>query len=94
MKIFVIAHAADGNLHPMVVVGHDESITEGSAKVALGEMFHLAKRLGGTLTGEHGIGLLKQEWLEEEVGGLSLELQKKIKAAFDPLGILNPGKGI
>jgi glycolate oxidase len=94
VKIFVIAHAADGNLHPMVVVGHDESITEGSAKVALGEMFHLARRLGGTLTGEHGIGLLKQEWLEEEVGGLSLELQHKIKAVFDPLGILNPGKGI
>jgi glycolate oxidase len=94
VKIFVIAHAADGNLHPMVVVGHDESITEGPAKAALGEMFHLARRLGGTLTGEHGIGVLKQDWLEEEVGGLSLELQHKIKAAFDPLGILNPGKGI
>ncbi|MCQ9162731.1 FAD-binding oxidoreductase [Arthrobacter sp. STN4] len=94
VKIFVIAHAADGNLHPMVVVGPDESITEGPAKAALGEMFHLARRLGGTLTGEHGIGLLKQDWLEEEVGSLSLELQHKIKAAFDPLGILNPGKGI
>jgi glycolate oxidase len=94
VKIFVIAHAADGNLHPMVVVGHDESITEGPAKAALGEMFHLARRLGGTLTGEHGIGVLKQDWLKEEVGGLSLELQHKIKAAFDPLGILNPGKGI
>jgi glycolate oxidase len=94
VKIFVIAHAADGNLHPMIVVGDDESITEGPAKVALGEMFHLAQRLGGTLTGEHGIGLLKQDWLEEEVGALSLELQHKIKAVFDPLGILNPGKGI
>lgn len=94
VKIFVVAHAADGNLHPMVVVGHDESITEGPAKVALGEMFHLARRLGGTLTGEHGIGLLKKDWLEEEVGSLSLELQHKIKAVFDPLGILNPGKGI
>ncbi|MDQ0278534.1 glycolate oxidase [Arthrobacter silviterrae] len=94
VKIFVIAHAADGNLHPMVVVGPDESITEGPAKAALGEMFHLARRLGGTLTGEHGIGLLKKDWLEEEVGSLSLDLQHRIKAVFDPLGILNPGKGI
>ncbi len=94
VQIFVVAHAADGNLHPMVVVGRDDSITEGPAKEALGEMFHLAQRLGGTLTGEHGIGVLKKDWLEEEVGSLSLELQHKIKAVFDPLGILNPGKGI
>lgn len=94
VRIFNIAHAADGNLHPMIVVGADESITDGPAKAALGEMFYLAQRLGGTLTGEHGVGLLKREWLEDELGSLSLELQRSIRSVFDPQGILNPGKAI
>lgn len=94
VRIFSVAHAADGNLHPIVVVGPDESITEGPAKAALGEMFHLAQRLGGTLTGEHGVGLLKREWVAEELGETSIGLQHAIKAAFDPGGILNPGKAI
>ncbi|GAC1373032.1 MAG: FAD-linked oxidase C-terminal domain-containing protein [Pseudarthrobacter sp.] len=94
VKIFNIAHAADGNLHPMIVVGPDESITEGPAKAALGDMFYLAQRLGGTLTGEHGVGLLKRDWLEDELGSVSLELQHSIRSAFDPQGILNPGKAI
>jgi glycolate oxidase len=78
----------------MIVLKPGDSITEGPAKAALGEMFHLAKRLGGTLTGEHGVGLLKRDWLQEELGDLSLELQQTIRKAFDPLGILNPGKAI
>ncbi|WP_077490749.1 FAD-binding oxidoreductase [Sinomonas mesophila] len=94
VRIVSVAHAADGNLHPMIVVGWDESITEGPAKAALGEMFHLARRLGGTLTGEHGVGLLKREWVGEELGELSLSLQRAIRSAFDPAGILNPGKAI
>lgn len=93
-RIFNVAHAADGNLHPMIVVEPEESITEGPAKVALGEMFHLAQRLGGTLTGEHGVGLLKRDWLQEELGDVSLELQHAIRKVFDPQGILNPGKAI
>ncbi|UEL27817.1 FAD-binding oxidoreductase [Pseudarthrobacter sp. L1SW] len=94
VRIFNVAHAADGNLHPMIVVEPEESITEGPAKKALGDMFYLAQRLGGTLTGEHGVGLLKRDWLEDELGGLSLELQRSIRRVFDPQGILNPGKAI
>ncbi|MCZ2403977.1 FAD-binding protein [Paenarthrobacter sp. Z7-10] len=94
VRIFSVAHAADGNLHPMIVVDPAESITEGPAKSALSDMFHLARRLGGTLTGEHGVGLLKRQWIGEELGETSLELQRAIKDAFDPTGILNPGKGI
>lgn len=94
VRIFTIAHAADGNLHPMMVMEQGQSITEGPAKAALGEMFHLAKRLGGTLTGEHGVGLLKREWLQPELGDISLKLQQSIRKVFDPLGILNPGKAI
>jgi glycolate oxidase len=94
VRIFNVAHAADGNLHPMIVVEPGESISEGPAKAALAEMFHLAKRLGGTLTGEHGVGLLKRDWLQEELGDVSLELQHAIRNVFDPKGILNPGKAI
>lgn len=94
VRIFTVAHAADGNLHPIIAVGPDESITEGPAKVALGDMFHLARRLGGTLTGEHGVGLLKRDWLTEELGETSLELQHAIRDVFNPHGILNPGKAI
>ncbi|MDQ6753766.1 MAG: FAD-binding protein [Actinomycetota bacterium] len=94
VRIFTVAHAADGNLHPMIVMDHDESITSGPAKKALGEMFYLAKGLGGTLTGEHGIGLLKRDWLNDELGDISLSLQNGIRNVFDPLGILNPGKAI
>ncbi|MHC6177762.1 FAD-binding oxidoreductase [Glutamicibacter sp. X7] len=92
VRIFSVAHAADGNLHPMIVVAPDESITSGPAKEALGEMFQLAKQLGGTLTGEHGVGLLKREWVREELGNTSVQLHQRIKNAFDPLGILNPDK--
>ncbi|GAB4100661.1 FAD-binding oxidoreductase [Sinomonas halotolerans] len=94
VRIFSVAHAADGNLHPMIVVDPSESITEGPAKAALGEMFRLAKRVGGTLTGEHGVGLLKREWVREELGDTSLELQRAIRDVFDPEHILNRGKAL
>lgn len=94
VEIFTIAHAADGNLHPIIVIPEGQSITTGAAKLALADMFYLAKELGGTLTGEHGIGLLKQDWLAEEIGETSLQLQRRLRAVFDPQGILNPGKAI
>ncbi|QTG82164.1 FAD-binding oxidoreductase [Arthrobacter crystallopoietes] len=94
VRIFTIAHAADGNLHPIIVVDPHESVTEGPAKAALGEMFRLAQNLGGTLTGEHGVGLLKRDWLRDELGDVSLEVQHAIRRALDPQGILNPGKAI
>ncbi|MBL0706241.1 FAD-binding protein [Sinomonas sp. JC656] len=93
-RIFSVAHAADGNLHPMIVVDPEESITSGPAKAALADMFHLAQRLGGTLTGEHGVGILKREWVGEELGATSVEIQRALKSALDPTGILNPGKAI
>jgi glycolate oxidase len=94
VRIFTIAHAADGNLHPIIVVDPHESVTEGPAKAALGEMFRLAQSLGGTLTGEHGVGLLKRDWLRDELGDVSLEVQHAIRRALDPQAILNPGKAI
>lgn len=77
-----------------MVLGPDERIDQGPPKQAMDEMFWVAHRLGGTLTGEHGVGVLKRGWLEPEVGPVALGLMAGIKASFDPLGILNPGKAI
>jgi len=90
VTIATVAHAGDGNLHPNFVFEG----TEVPAEVwqAADEMFLAALRLGGTLTGEHGVGLLKRRWLGDELGADQLELQRDIKRVFDPLGILNPGK--
>ncbi|MEO7349903.1 MAG: FAD-linked oxidase C-terminal domain-containing protein [Terrimesophilobacter sp.] len=85
-----VAHAGDGNLHPNFVVDGDaipETVWE-----AAGELFSKALALGGTLTGEHGVGILKRRWIEDELGYEQLEIQRDIKKVFDPRGILNPGK--
>jgi glycolate oxidase len=93
-----VAHAGDGNLHPNFVF--DADTVDGFVDVpehvwaAADELFQACLRLGGTLTGEHGVGILKRRWLRDELGDDVLELQHRIKAAFDPLGILNPGKAI
>jgi glycolate oxidase len=93
ISIPTVAHAGDGNLHPNFVYRPepDGSVPE-AIWTAAGELFAAALRLGGTLTGEHGVGLLKKRWLGDELGDDQLDLQRRIKAAFDPLGILNPGK--
>lgn len=90
ITIPTVAHAGDGNLHPNFVFDGEEVPDEIWA--AADELFLAALRLGGTLTGEHGIGLLKRRWLREELGDDQLDLQRQVKAVFDPLGILNPGK--
>ena len=89
LEIPTIAHAGDGNLHPNFVYTGDE-VPE-HVWAAADDMFRTAVALGGTLTGEHGVGILKQRWLADELGDDSYELQRGIKALFDPQGILNPG---
>jgi glycolate oxidase len=97
IEIPTVAHAADGNLHPNFVFDA-ESDADGHVEVpehvwaAADELFLDALRLGGTLTGEHGVGLLKRRWLKQELGDDSYELQRQVKRVFDPQGILNPGK--
>ncbi|MHA5054151.1 FAD-binding oxidoreductase [Streptomyces sp. SD15] len=94
VPVFTIAHAADGNLHPIIVVDPSLPGLPDAAWEAAGEIFALALRLGGTLTGEHGVGVLKRQWVADELGPVAHTLQRRIKDAFDPLGILNPGKGL
>jgi len=90
IQIPTVAHAGDGNLHPNFVFQGTE--VPDHIWAAADELFLAALRIGGTLTGEHGIGLLKRRWLRDELGDDQLELQAQVKAVFDPLGILNPGK--
>ncbi len=85
-------HIGDGNMHPSVVFDRGDDAGAQRARHAFGEIMRLALRLGGTITGEHGVGLLKKTWLREELGERSYALQRELKAVFDPLGILNPGK--
>lgn len=90
IPIPTVAHAGDGNLHPNFVYTGDE--VPAVVWDAANDLFRTAIELGGTLTGEHGVGVLKRRWLADEVGPDSYELQVKLKSVFDPLGILNPGK--
>ena len=90
LVIPTVAHAGDGNLHPNFFFGGD--VVPDRVWTAAGELFEVALALGGTLTGEHGIGLLKKRWLGDELGSEQLALQRQIKDVFDPLNILNPGK--
>jgi glycolate oxidase len=84
--IATVGHAGDGNLHPSIVVEAPR------AHEAAEAVYQAALKLGGTITGEHGIGTVKRDWLEAEIGEVSMDVHRGIKAVFDPLGILNPGK--
>jgi glycolate oxidase len=90
--IATVAHAGDGNLHPAFVF--DRGLAEVPAAVwaAADEVFGAALALGGTLTGEHGVGVIKRRWLGQEIGEESMAVHHSIKDALDPLGIMNPGK--
>jgi glycolate oxidase len=92
VTVATLAHAGDGNLHPIFVFDRAEESVPASVWAAAGEVFALALRLGGTLTGEHGVGVLKRRWVADELGEGNLALQHGLKQLFDPHGILNPGK--
>ncbi|WP_156690126.1 FAD-binding oxidoreductase [Mycobacterium sp. Marseille-P9652] len=94
LMISVIAHAGDGNTHPLIVYDPADAAMTERAHLAFGEIMDLAVGLGGTITGEHGVGRLKRPWLEGYLGPDVMALNQRIKAALDPLGILNPGAAI
>ena len=94
LMISVIAHAGDGNTHPLIVYDAADAAMTERAHVAFGEIMDLAVGLGGTITGEHGVGRLKRPWLDGYLGPEAMELNQRIKRALDPDGILNPGAAI
>ncbi|MEO7131410.1 MAG: FAD-linked oxidase C-terminal domain-containing protein [Dermatophilaceae bacterium] len=91
VEIPVVAHAGDGNTHPVIVYPAGDAAAEARAALAFDEIMHLALRLGGTITGEHGVGRLKRGALPDQLGPDVMDLTHRIKHALDPQGILNPG---
>ncbi|REJ07261.1 FAD-binding protein [Microbacterium bovistercoris] len=90
-EISIVAHAGDGNTHPLLVLDPSDPGQKERADIAYGEVMDLAIALGGTITGEHGVGRLKQPWLGDYLGEDVLDLNLRIKKALDPQNILNPG---
>ncbi len=92
VSIATFGHAGDGNLHPNLVFGRDERDVEARDELVRGDLYAAALALGGTVTGEHGIGTARRDWLERQRGADAVAVMRRIKDALDPLGILNPGK--
>src|SRR3954470_3109782 len=92
LTIGVVGHAGDGNMHPTVCFDATDPDQRTRAFGAFDDILELGLSLGGTVTGEHGIGSIKVDWLEREVGPVSLSVHRAIKDALDPQGLLNPGK--
>jgi len=93
VQISTIAHAGDGNLHPLIVTPAGDDAARAAAQAAFEELLDGAIALGGTVTGEHGVGLLKRDGMRRELDPGSLALQQAVRQALDPRGIFNPGKG-
>lgn len=92
VDIYSFGHAGDGNMHPTLRWSPDDAEEKSRAMQAFDDILAATLDLGGTVTGEHGVGLIKAGWLQQQVGTASLDLQRSIKQALDPAGILNPGK--
>ncbi|MEQ0565867.1 FAD-linked oxidase C-terminal domain-containing protein [Amycolatopsis sp. NEAU-NG30] len=90
----VVGHAGDGNLHPVIVVDRADESSMDSGRQVFDEIMRLGLALGGTCTGEHGVGLLKRDWLAREIGPVGTKVHRALKRALDPDGIFNPGKVI
>jgi len=92
VPVAVVGHAGDGNLHPNIVVDRADPASVARGRAVFDEIMALGLALGGTCTGEHGVGLLKREWFAREIGPVGVRVHRAIKAALDPANLLNPGK--
>lgn len=92
VTVGVVAHAGDGNLHPNILVDETDPASVAAGQAVFDEIMELALSLGGTSTGEHGVGVLKRDWLARELGPVGLRVHRAIKQALDPDNLLNPGK--
>ena len=93
VQISTIAHAGDGNLHPLIITPPGDDAARAAAQAAFEELLDGAIALGGTVTGEHGVGLLKRDGMRRELDPGALALQEAVRGALDPRGVFNPGKG-
>ena len=90
--VCIMGHAGDGNIHPNFSLDLRNQDEAHRFELAVKELFEVALSLGGTLSGEHGIGLSKSKYLKNALGEDAVNYMKEIKKIFDPKGILNPGK--
>ena len=94
IQIVNFGHAGNGNLHVNIMFDPSDGDQQRRAQACLEDVFAAVLRMEGTLSGEHGIGLVKRDWVGKELDDTSLKLMRAIKAQFDPYGILNPGKAL
>jgi glycolate oxidase len=92
LKVGTFGHMGDGNLHPTFLTNEKNAEEMHRVEEAMKEIFDFAVSIGGTITGEHGVGLAKKSFLPKALGELNMDVMKRVRAAFDPNGILNPGK--
>jgi glycolate oxidase len=92
VRIGTFGHAGDGNLHPDLVLERGDPRGEAITKAVQADLYRAAIDLGGTVTGEHGIGSARREWLEAQRGAEAVRVMRAIKTALDPQGLLNPGR--
>ena len=92
LPIVIFGHAGDGNLHPNILFDRRQPEQWATMERMVGEIFAASLALGGSLSGEHGVGLLKKPYLEQALGPVSIDVQRRIKHALDPDNLLNPGK--
>jgi glycolate oxidase len=92
LPIVIFGHAGDGNLHPNILFDKNDADEWERVQAAIGDLFALSVSVGGTLSGEHGVGTLKKPYLESDVGPIAIDVMRSIRRSLDPNGILNPGK--
>jgi glycolate oxidase len=92
LPIVIFGHAGDGNLHPNILFDKNDPEEWQRVQAAVADLFGLAVAVGGTLSGEHGVGTLKKPFLESDVGPVAIDVMRSVRHALDPHGILNPGK--
>jgi glycolate oxidase len=92
VRMGAFGHAGDGNLHPDLVLERDDPRAEAITKAVQEDLYQAALDLGGTVTGEHGIGSARTAWLERQKGADAVRIMRSIKTALDPQGLLNPGR--
>lgn len=94
LTIGTFGHAGDGNLHPTILTDRRNKEEWKRVEEAIDDIFDMALSLGGTLSGEHGIGIAKSKYMEKETSRATILFSRRLKKALDPKGILNPGKVI
>jgi len=92
LKICILGHTGDGNMHPLILTDERNEEEIQRVRLAIDEIFKAALEMGGTLTGEHGIGMEKIKYMEWELGATGVDVMRKIKQALDPNDIMNPSK--